>query len=269
MKRMLPPLLLGLALTLSACAPTPPAPTATVTPVPTVSAAPSPSPTAPVSPTPAAAPVWGVQSDVYVQPADGHPDVTLAEAKFDLPYIENAAGVAAYTAVNAWYAQLIKDLKSDVQATVAQLQDDYETSLALGDPFTGYSHEAIYEIMYQTEDAVSILRTHYGHSSGPYPSLLFLADRFDLTTGTYLRFADFFTDVDKAEALVLEEVTRQGAEHPEYDQAAVASAFSRENFYPSAKGLVFFYQPQTLTPQATTRPEFLVPYSLLEGLLNR
>ncbi len=271
MKPMLPPLLLGLALALSACAPNKSVPTAPVTPTPTVtvSAAPSPTPVESVSPTPAAAPVWGVQSDDYVQTAQGHPDVILVEGKFDLPYIDNADGVAAYGAVNAWYAKLLKDLKGDVQAAVAQQQDEYETALALGDPFTGYSHEATYQVVYQTGDTAAILRTHYGHSSGPYPSLLFLADRFDLNTGAYLRFANFVTDADKAEAVVLKEVKRQGAGRAEYDQGAVASAFSLENFYPTEEGFVFFYQPQTLTPQAATRPEFLVPYSLLEGLLSR
>lgn len=271
MKRMIPPLLLGLALALSACAPNSPVPTATATPVPTVSATPSPAPTetATLSPTPVAAPVWGIQSDSYVQTAADHPDVTLVEGRFDLPYIENATGIVAYTAVNNWYAQLLKDLKSDLQAAVAQAQDDYETALALGDPFSGSSHEADYELMYQTEDTVSILRTHYGHSSGPYPTLIYLADRFDLTTGAYLRFADFFNDSDEAEHLALTEIIRQGAEHPEYDQNSIASAFSRENFYPTTEGFVFFYQPQTLNPQAATKPEFLVPYSLLEGLLSR
>ena len=29
---------------------------------------------------------------------------------------------------------------------------------------------------------VSILRTHYGHTGGTYPTLLYMADHFDLTT---------------------------------------------------------------------------------------
>lgn len=95
-----------------------------------------------------------------------------------------------------------------------------------------------------------------------------MADRFDLTDGTPLTFADCFLAPEQAQAMILEEIARQGADHPEYDQAALKDAFRREQFYLTADGPVFFYQPGDLNPQAATMPEFLVPNGLLKGMVT-
>lgn len=273
MKRLLLPLTLGLLFSLTACTPKAEIdPNVSATPSPTATASPSPTASLPVStptPAPAPAPVWGEQTASCVQPHPDKPDVALVSGEFSLPYIENADGIPAYTAVNNWYGQLMEGLKGDTMANVGQARDDYETSQALGDAFAGYSDEETFEITFEDTDTVGILRTHYGHTGGPYPTLLYMADRFDLKTGIPLHFADFFSDAAGAEELVRAEVLRQAAEFADYDQAAAATAFSRENFYLTAEGFVFFYQPQTLNPQAATKPEFLVSYNLLEGLLNR
>lgn len=267
MKRFLPSLLLGLSLVLSGC--TTKSPTPSITPSPTSSSAPIPTATISPSPVSAAPPAWGVQEDTYLQLAADDLDIMLVEGRFTLPHIENAAGVSGYTAINRWYAQLLTDLKGDVMENVAQAQDDYETAQALEIPFIGYSDEEIYEVIYQSETTSAILRTHFSHSSGTFPSVLYLVDRFDLHTGAYLSFADYFTDPQEAQAIILAEVMRQGAEHPEYDQETISSAFHPEFFYPTETGLLFFYQPETLNDQAVTKPEFVVPYGLLEGLLRR
>lgn len=275
MKRILP-LLLGLLLVLTACKPSTnagpdgpigPSPSTTPTPSATVTATPTPPPEPTVTAAPA--PQWGVLSDAVEQRHPDHADAVLVEGSFSLPNIDNAAGVSAYAAINSWYAKLMDGLKSDVAAEAAQALDDYEASTALGDAFAGYSTEQTYEITYETDKTVSILRTHYGFSSGPYPTLLYMADRFDLGTGAFLNFAGFFTDDAKAEEIIRAEVVRQGAEQTDYNQDAIASAFQRENFYLTADGFVFYYQPQILNSQAATKPEFLVPYALLEGLMSR
>lgn len=269
MKRMVAPLMLGLLLSLSACAPAADKPTATPVPSPTSTAAPSPATTAEPAATPAPAPVWGEQTDTFRQTHPDKPDVVLVEGTFSLPHIENADGVAAYAAINDYYARMLEDLKNDLSETVAQALDDYETAQALGDAFASSSNEQTFEVVYESESTVSVLRTHYGFSSGPYPTLLYMADRFDLSTGAFLKFDQFFTDPARAEELIRAEVVRQGAGQTDYNQDAIASAFNREYFYPTAEGFVFYYQPQILNPQAATKPEFLVPYSLLEGLLSR
>lgn len=266
MKRCLSPLLLGLLLVLTACSPDAPSPVPTASPSATL----SPTPTVISTPAPEAGPpVWGVRAGEILQNVPDAPDTMLIEGRFTLPYIENADGVPSYTAINDWYAKLLEDLKGDVLGNAAQALDDYETSRSLSIPFIGYSDEEVYEVVYESETIAAILRTHYAHSSGPFPSLLYLADRFDLDSGAVLRFADFFTDPERAESLILDEVVRQGSAHSDYDQSAISSAFNREYFYPTAEGLLFFYQPLTLNDQAAVKPEFLVPYGLLEGLLRR
>ena len=63
---------------------------------------------------------------------------------------------------------------------------DYALSKSMGYAFTYYTDEESYEITHETDRMVSILRTHYGHTGGTYPTLLYMADHFDLTTGEVL-----------------------------------------------------------------------------------
>lgn len=263
MKRFLPTLLL--ALTLSACSSDTPAPTPSS---PAPSAPVSPSVSATPAPTTAAPPIWGIQTGEYRQTVTDQPDQPLVEGLFTLPHIENADGSAPYSAINRWYAQLLDDLKGDVTSNVAQAMDDYDSSRSLGLPFPGYSDEEVYALVYQSADTAAILRTHYAYTGDTYPTLLYMVDRFDLQTGAILSFADIFTDPEGAQAIILAEIERQGTARGGYDLAALTSAFQREYFYPTEEGFLFFYQPLTLNDQAAEKPEFLVPYALLEGLFT-
>ena len=193
------------------------------------------------------------------------------QGKFSLPLIENAEGVAAYEAINQWYLDLSAGLRSDTLANAGQADADYALSKSMGYAFTYYTDEESYEITHQTDRMVSILRTHYGHTGGTYPTLLYMADHFDLTTGAVLTFDDFFTDPDAAASIALEEVLRQAAQGDAngttYDTALAESLFKRENFYLTADAVVFFYQPQDLAPNAAGAPTFPVPRSLFGDLL--
>lgn len=274
MKRALLPLALGLLLALSACKPAADKPVGSLPPTPTATVSQSAEPTAPVvtatpTPAPVAPPVWGSQVSSCSQAHPDKPEVLLVAGEFTLPHIENADGVPAYVAINDWYSALAEGLKSDTLSYASMSRDDYGIAQATGDAFAPYTDEETFEVKYQTEAFVSILRTHYGHSSGPYPTLLYMADRFNLTNGRTMNFVDFFTDYEAAEKIITAEIKRQGAEHSEYDQTAIASAFQREYFYPTEEGFIFYYQPQVLAPNAASLPEFLVSYSLLEGLLSQ
>ena len=162
-------------------------------------------------------------------------------------------------------------LRSDTLANAGQADADYALSKSMGYAFTYYTDEESYEITHQTDRMVSILRTHYGHTGGTYPTLLYMADHFDLTTGEVLTFDDFFTDPDAAAAIALEEVLRQAAQGDAngttYDAALAESLFKRENFYLTADAVVFFYQPQDLAPNAAGAPTFPVDRSLFGDLL--
>lgn len=291
MKRRILSLAAGLLLVLSACAPAGPQsseeliyPTShpSSTPPPTESQAvqttpepsassPAPTESQPVQTAQAGAPVWGVQESECSQADDEDKDVLLVQGKFSLPLIENAEGVAAYEAINQWYMDLSAGLRSDTLANAGQADADYALSKSMGYAFTYYTDEESYEITHQTDRMVSILRTHYGHTGGTYPTLLYMADHFDLTTGEVLTFDDFFTDPDAAASIALKEVLRQAAQGDAngttYDAALTESLFDRENFYLTADAVVFFYQPQDLAPNAAGAPTFPVARSLFGDLL--
>lgn len=276
MKRPILSLAAGLLLVLAACAPAGPQPSEElVYPTSHPSAtAPAPSGSVPPSstqPVQAAAPVWGVQESTCSQADDEDADVLLVQGKFSLPLIENAQGVPAYEAINQWYLNLSAGLRSDTLANAGQADADYALSKSMGYAFTYYTDEESYEITHETQRLVSILRTHYGHTGGTYPTLLYMADRFDLTTGEALTFDDLFTDPDSAASIALEEVLRQAAQGDAagavYDAGLVQSLFKRENFYLTADAVVFFYQPQDLAPNAAGAPTFPVKRSLFGDLL--
>ena len=279
MKRRILSLAAGLLLVLSACAPAGPQssedliyptshPSSSTPPSASEPAQPTPSSTQPAQ---AGAPVWGVQESECSQADDEDTDVLLVQGKFSLPLIENAEGVAAYEAINQWYLDLSAGLRSDTLANAGQADADYALSKSMGYAFTYYTDEESYEITHQTDRMVSILRTHYGHTGGTYPTLLYMADHFDLTTGAVLTFDDFFTDPDAAASIALEEVLRQAAQGDAngttYDTALAESLFKRENFYLTADAVVFFYQPQDLAPNAAGAPTFPVSRSLFGDLL--
>lgn len=287
MKRRIFSLAAGLLLALSACAPASPQssqeliyPTShpSSAPSPTGSQVPRPTPEVSAAPAPtesqaaqAEAPVWGVQESQCSQSDDADKDVLLVQGKFSLPLIENAEGVPAYEAINQWYLDLSAGLRSDTLANAGQADADYALSKSMGYAFTYYTDEETYEITHQTSRMVSILRTHYGHTGGTYPTLLYMADHFDLTTGEALAFDDFFTDPDAAASIALKEVLRQAAQGDAngvtYDTALAESLFKRENFYLTADAVVFFYQPQDLAPNAAGAPTFPVERSLFGDLL--
>lgn len=265
MEHRLIPVLLGAVLLLSACADKSPAatPAPDGAPTPTVSASAAPTPTPELS----GPPVWGEQVSDCQRVNDA--GVVLVEGRFALPYIENAGTSAAYAAVNDWYLDLSAGLRSDTLANESLAADDYAVSAATGDPFTGYYDEETYRIEYESARLVNILRTHYGYTGGVYPSLFYLSDRFDLTTGSVLAFGDFFTDPDAARELVLAEIGRQAAEREELaalPAETLRETFRQEDFYLSEGGLIFYYQPGLLGPHAADAPKFTIPLSLLGEL---
>ena len=271
MKLRLAAPLLGLLLVLSACSKPAPAPTALPSPTPEAEVSVPPSSTPEATPTPAPtprpAPVWGEQaSDCSRAAEDG---TVLVEGSFRLPRIENAGGVSAYEAVNDWYLDLSAGLRSDTLMNESLAADDYAVSKAVGDPFSGYSDEESFEIAYETPALVNVLRTHIGYAGGVYPTLLYLSDFFDLSTGAPLSFADFFTDPDRAAELALTEILRQAAVREDTAQLSADSlrgVFRREDFYLADGALVFFFQPSLLGPTTADRIEFPLPLSLFGEL---
>lgn len=257
MRRSLLLLVPGLLLALSACRTNEPLPTFTPTPAPKPTVVVS----APPTPTPApAAPDWGIRiSECANQHSDG---TVLVRGTFSLPFIENADGNQAYTAINDYYLDLSAGLRTDTLDNTALAADDYTVAKAMEYEFLPYIDEESYELTYQSDAVASILRTHYAQSGGAYSATLYMADRFELDTGVHVSFVDCFEDTDVAAAMILDEIVHQGCESMDAD--TLKNRFQREYFYYTDEGLTFFYLPDPNAPHAAAAvEEFNVTYEFL------
>ncbi len=253
-----------LCLALSACAvvehdptPTPPPSLPTAQPTPEPALRPSPE--------------WGEQVYMTAFAPEGRLDEPVFIPDYRLPLIQNAQGIPSYEAINAYYAAALDDLAVSAAEVGGWAIDDYLTTQATGDPFFDYVDTETYELTMESQTRVSVLRSHYSNSGGPYPVLYPLSDTFDLTTGARLGFADLFScSAQEAKERVLDAVLSLNAQgtysKTVLDETMLKNAFSEENFYLTEDAFTVYF-PNADLPQAIGTPTFAVPYTDLEDIL--
>lgn len=260
---------LALCLLLTACSTV--AEYASPVPSPEGSAAPAPSASAPPEETAAPAPEWGEQVYMTAYAVEGRPEPVFAP-EYRLPEIENAQGVSAYEAINAYYAAALDDLASSAAELSGWAVDDFKASQITGDPFYAYVDTERYEISLETPARVSVLRSHYSNVGGPSPAMYPVGDTFDLTTGTRLTFAGLFTcSEEEARQRVLDAVLALNAQGAYagavLDEGNLTAAFQPEQFYLTEDSLVCYF-PDGDLPGAVGSVTFAVPYTDLEDILT-
>ena len=217
------------------------------------------------------APVWKEQNYVTVFTDDSQSG-PIFSPEYRLPLIENADASPAYPPINEFYANALDDLAASSAEIFAWALEDAQSASTLGIDFQPFIDEETYEITLETAERVSILRSHYSNSGGPYPLLYPIGDTFDLTTGQRLSFADLFTvPADQAAARVLEAVLASnaagsygGTPIPEED---LKVGWSPERFYLTEDALVMYF-PDSELPHPVGTPTYAVPYAQLEDILQ-
>ena len=202
---------------------------------------------------------------------EGRLDEPVFIPDYRLPLIQNAQGIPSYEAINAYYAAALDDLAVSAAEVGGWAIDDYLTTQATGDPFFDYVDTETYELTMESQTRVSVLRSHYSNSGGPYPVLYPLSDTFDLTTGARLGFADLFScSAQEAKERVLDAVLSLNAQgtysKTVLDESMLKNAFSEENFYLTEDAFTVYF-PNADLPQAIGTPTFAVPYTDLEDIL--
>ena len=258
LKSILP---LALCLLLTGCGPKPgPSPSAAP------SEAPSPSESIGLP-----APQWGVQVYQSSFTVEGRQEPVFSP-EYRLPQIDNADGVPAFEAINAYYAARLDDLAATASELSAWAVEDYNLSLTTDLPFYGYVDTVSYELTLETPTRVSILCSHYTSAGTPAPVLLPMGDTFDLTTGARLTFADLFScPEEEASQRVLSallSLNESGAyAGTVLDADALRGAYQPNYFYLTEDSLVCFF-PGGELPRAVGTPTFAVPYTELEDILR-
>lgn len=211
-------------------------------------------------------PAWDEQVYMTAYAVEGR-DEPVFRPEYRLPRIANAAGVPAYEAINAYYADILSDLAVAAADLSAWAVDDYRTTQATGEPFYPFTDTESYVISVQTSGFVSVLRTHAGATGSPQTVSYPIGDTFDLGSGQRLLFADLFTCSQKdAAGRVLSTIITQNAAGSYmgavFDADALTAAFEPEQFYLTESALVLYF-PAWDIPGAIGSPTFAIPYTEL------
>lgn len=237
---------------------------------------PSPEPSDMPEPTPTASvgdPAWDVSEYGFVK-TDEETGDTLLNAKYILPQITNASGVPQWTAINEYYAAEGETLQQGAEEMANNAQDNYDFDKAMNYEFFPYADEQNYEMKLNTDQYVSILRTHYEYAGGAHGGAYYFSDTFNMATGELMELDDVFTvpsgEYDKRILAEVKElaalmVTEDGERL--IDESALESTFDHNCFYLTDDALVIYYQTYSLGPYAMGAPEFPIPRNALEDIL--
>ena len=138
----------------------------------------------------------------------------------------------------------------------------------MGQDFLPYGETHSYQVAFQTDALVSLVRSYYSNSvsGAAYPTNYQFSETFDLATGARLSLEDCFTDAGAARERILDTLAEAGQDAG-FTREALEQQFNDAYFYLTEDHFIFYYQPDTLAPHAAGLLEFSVPYDGLRDLL--
>ena len=246
-----------LALALSSCAA--PGPAETTTPAPT------PDPPSETGSS-LAEPIWTDQDFSHDFTASDGTVVMSVDYRF--PDIQNYSQDPAWSAIHDYYAAEGTAYLENAQELAGYASGDYEVARTMGQDFLPYGETHSYQVAFQTDALVSLVRSYYSNSvsGAAYPINYQFSETFDLATGARLSLEDCFTDAGAARERILDTLAEAGQDAG-FTREALEQQFNDAYFYLTEDHFIFYYQPDTLAPHAAGLLEFSVPYDGLRDLL--
>lgn len=234
----------------------------------------SPAPSAATDPSPVVTtwePIWGPQV-FELNTTDPDTGIVVITVRYSLPDITNPGAPEPYSALREYYDEKGKELQNTARDLASAAHEDFDFARENGYDFYPYTDEQDYELKLDTEQYVSVLRTHYSYLGGAHGEVCFFSDTFDMTTGELMTLDQIFTvssDVYMPRILTEIKDTQRltNDETPVFDETALEDAFDPDCFYLTPDTLVIYYQVYSLGSHALGAPEFSIPREALEDIL--
>ncbi len=129
-----------------------------------------------------------------------------------------------------------------------------------------------FRVPYNQPGLISIVLDDYRYTGGAHGGDIRTAYTFDLETGRQLGLGDLMKEGSDYRSFINQRIRQ------EIDKMVQESGFSElatfedigdsPNFYLTDDAIVFFFQQYEYFPYAAGIPEFAIPYSDLDGMLN-
>ncbi|MDR2502084.1 MAG: DUF3298 and DUF4163 domain-containing protein [Oscillospiraceae bacterium] len=194
----------------------------------------------------------------------------------DIP-IKNGAALSAYAAypggvsaaVDAYYSEVMSAFKNTARNLASDLAEYDDIS-----PGVSYTLGDTYEITFQSDHLLSVLRTITADTGGAHESADITCETFVLPSGRRAPLLEFFTApraeyIGRIAALFDEYVEETGAElfFPN------TAEYFRENFPEDyftimPYGLAFHFPPLTIAPYSMSTITITIPSSALEDIFT-
>lgn len=134
--------------------------------------------------------------------------------------------------------------------------------------------ETTAKVLYQSSKLVSVAYSTYSNAGGAHPNSFSTLLLLDKTTGTKLELSDFINDMHRLENIAEKHFRKVRGLSPKqrFDEANFfwGQPFALpENFALLDSGLYFYYNTYDVAEYAAGPTEFTIPFSELEGIINK
>ncbi len=198
--------------------------------------------------------------------------VIFSQTSQELSMTLNDPEVAEKTILD--FMNRVESKHSEVDNILSNATNDYDGSL----DWNPYLNHIAYDPMRLDQNIFSLFGCYAIYQGSMHPETQFLSVNYDLVTGNTLSLDDILTDKttpDDLYALVIDELALKDKDYylfSDYQELVKPSfgtnIFRSENWYLSANGLCFFFQPYEIAPYASGVIVAEIPYEKLWGVLE-
>jgi|LSQX01.3.fsa_nt_gb hypothetical protein len=193
----------------------------------------------------------------------------LFDLQFSYPEILSSAE-GSVDAVNEYYQNRFADYAASILADGYEKAKSDKEAAAAGDYlFMPHAYSSTPGIYYNGNGLLSVVNELYEYTGGAHQTTYWRSETFDLETGQKLALSDIFTGskdeiLESIYQLVLDQIEEQKGtdEFYYFDDYAdnVRKYYEEEDFFLTADGIIFYYQPYAIAPHAAGLPMFKLPF---------
>ncbi|MGC8820616.1 MAG: DUF3298 and DUF4163 domain-containing protein [Fervidobacterium sp.] len=188
----------------------------------------------------------------------------IVKIHVEIPRLRNLKSVAFEQDINEEIESKIRQFVQQIKSTS---QEDFKSGIQRF-PYEAYVKT---QLRYNDGKIISFVVYYYGYTGGAHGSTIFDTYNIDIENLRVLKLYDIIQE--DAEKVVKQEIVRQIEERKsDFFEDATATVFSKDistmRFVISKEGITFIFDQYELAPYSTGMPEFVLPWSILDGFLK-